>query len=334
MLKQVLIIQTASLGDVILSTALAESLHNLYPDLQLDYLIKNGYQGLFAGHPFIRKVYTFDKSKGKYRNLFQLISEFRKTGYDAVINVQRFASSGLITALSGAPHRCGFDKNPFSFAFNHKCRHIISHKSPAGHEITRNFGLISWIQGIGQAKPVLYPDPQNAGSDIKELFNNQYITISPSSLWFTKQYPAEKWIEFIQALPSGIRVVLLGGKDDRELCETIRTRSGTRNMKVLAGELNFLMSAHVMKGAVMNFVNDSAPMHLASSVNAPVTAVFCSTVPEFGFGPLSDNASVVETRHSLSCRPCGLHGHRQCPEKHFSCALSIERKQLLDRLDL
>lgn len=333
MLKQVLIIQTASLGDVILSTALAESLHNLYPDLQTDYLIKKGYQGLFEGHPFIRKVYTFDKSKDKYRNLFQLVSEFRKTRYDAVINVQRFASSGLITALSGARHRCGFDKNPFSFAFNHKSRHIISHTSPTGHEITRNHGLISWIQDIKPAKPVLYPDPEKAGSNINELFKDQYITISPSSLWFTKQYPAEKWIEFIQALPSGIRVVLLGGKDDRELCETISALSGTRNIKVLAGELNFLMSAYVMKGAVMNYVNDSAPMHLASSVDAPVTAVFCSTVPEFGFGPLSGNASVVETQRQLSCRPCGLHGHRKCPEKHFSCALSIEPKQLLERLD-
>ena len=334
MLKQVLIIQTASLGDVILSTALAESLHNLYPDLKIDYLIKNGYQGLFAGHPFIRKVHTFDKSKGKYRNIFQLISEFRKTGYDAVINVQRFASSGLITALSGARLKCGFGKNPFSFAFNHKSRHIISHTSPSGHEITRNHSLISWIQNIKPAKPALYPDISNAGENIKDLFKQPFITISPSSLWFTKQYPAEKWIELIQALPSGIRVVLLGGRDDRGLCESIRSRSASRNIEVFAGELNFLMSAYVMKGAVMNYVNDSAPMHLASAVNAPVTAVYCSTVPQFGFGPLSDNASVVETRHSPSCRPCGLHGHKQCPEKHFSCALSIETEQLLERLDL
>ena len=82
----------------------------------------------------------------------------------------------------------------------------------------------------------------------------------------------------------------------------------------------------------LNFVNDSAPMHLASSVNAPVTAIFCSTVTSFGFGPLSDNSVVLETDEKLDCRPCGLHGLRECPEKHFKCAISIEKEKLLERV--
>jgi ADP-heptose:LPS heptosyltransferase len=79
----------------------------------------------------------------------------------------------------------------------------------------------------------------------------------------------------------------------------------------------------------MNYVNDSAPMHFASAVNAPVTAVYCSTIPEFGFGPLSDNSHVVEIDKPLYCRPCGLHGYSSCPEKHFRCALEIENDQLM-----
>ena len=55
-----------------------------------------------------------------------------------------------------------------------------------------------------------------------------------------------------------------------------------------------------MKDAKMNYVNDSAPMHIASAVNAPVTAVFCSTVPEFGFGPLSDVSIIVRKRKSYT----------------------------------
>lgn len=74
----------------------------------------------------------------------------------------------------------------------------------------------------------------------------------------------------------------------------------------------------------MNYVNDSAPMHLCSAVNAPVTAIYCSTIPEFGFGPLSDNSHILQTKEKLSCRPCGLHGFKSCPEKHFKCAWGIE----------
>jgi heptosyltransferase-2 len=87
-----------------------------------------------------------------------------------------------------------------------------------------------------------------------------------------------------------------------------------------------------MKKALMNYVNDSAPMHLASAVNAPVTAVYCSTVPAFGFGPLSDNSTIIEAFPEPECRPCGLHGLRQCPLGHFNCAETIKTEQLLHRL--
>jgi heptosyltransferase-2 len=68
-------------------------------------------------------------------------------------------------------------------------------------------------------------------------------------------------------------------------------------------------------------------------VNANVTAVFCSTVPAFGFGPLSDKSFVVEKNDKLYCRPCGLHGKKSCPEGHFKCANDIRIDQLMKPLE-
>jgi len=79
----------------------------------------------------------------------------------------------------------------------------------------------------------------------------------------------------------------------------------------------------------MNYVNDSAPLHIASAMKAPVTAIFCSTVPAFGFGPLNANGRVVETTENLDCRPCGLHGYKACPKGHFKCAMNIDPSALL-----
>ena len=83
----------------------------------------------------------------------------------------------------------------------------------------------------------------------------------------------------------------------------------------------------------MNYANDSAPMHLASAMNAPISAIYCSTVPSFGFGPLSDNSFIIETIEKLACRPCGLHGLRECPLGHFDCAQTIETSQLLATIE-
>jgi heptosyltransferase-2 len=87
-----------------------------------------------------------------------------------------------------------------------------------------------------------------------------------------------------------------------------------------------------MAGALMNYMNDSAPMHLASAINAPTTAIFCSTIPAFGFGPLADDRAVIESDQKLACRPCGIHGSKDCPEKHFDCAEKISVKSLVARL--
>ena len=82
----------------------------------------------------------------------------------------------------------------------------------------------------------------------------------------------------------------------------------------------------------MNYVNDSAPMHLCSAMNAPCSAVFCSTVPKFGFGPLSEKSFIIQTTEELECRPCGIHGFKECPIKTFECANSIDISLLLDKL--
>jgi heptosyltransferase-2 len=79
----------------------------------------------------------------------------------------------------------------------------------------------------------------------------------------------------------------------------------------------------------MNYTNDSAPLHLASAINAPTRAIFCSTIKDFGFTPLSTDSAVIETDLELDCRPCGLHGHEACPKGHFKCALSIDVEKMV-----
>jgi len=161
---------------------------------------------------------------------------------------------------------------------------------------------------------------------------NKYICVAPASVWFTKQFPATQWADLLGQLPSDLMVYMLGAPGDRSLCESIKEISGNANVSNLSGQLNFLQSAALMKDAEMNYVNDSAPMHFASAMNAPVAAVYCSTIPAFGFGPLSDNKYIIEVESSLNCRPCGLHGKAKCPLDHFHCASMIRTEQLLNVL--
>ena len=319
-----LIIQTAFIGDVVLATSIIENIHAAYPDAEIDFLVRLGNESLLRGHPYIRKVLIWNKKEKKMQHLFRMLNVIRKEKYDKVINVQRYAATGILTALSGAKEKIGFDKNPFSFMFSRKIVHHFS----GMHEIERNHLLISHFIDAPAMRPRLYPSQQDE-EKIQKYTGHPFITISPASVWFTKQYPPLKWAAFMNKLSDHYTIYLVGGPDDRSLSEAIIQMTNTKSPVDLCGELSFLQSAALMKYAHMNFVNDSAPMHFASAMNAPVAAVYCSTVPEFGYGPLSDIKYIIQRRESLYCRPCGLHGFAACPEGHFKCALEIEDEQLL-----
>ena len=327
--KHILVIQTAFIGDVILATALLEKLHTHLPEAKIDMLVRKGNEALLKDHPYLNELIIWDKQGSKYGSLYSILKQIRSSNYDAVVNTQRFGATGMLTAFSGSTIKSGFAKNPFSIGFTHAVPHEIGDGT---HETERNQKLIEPFTDSVAAKPKLYPSEFDFNF-IKQFTNLSYITISPTSVWFTKQFPIAKWVDFIDHLPTNLNVFLLGGPDDKLKNNELIAKCKNNVPDNLAGKLSFLQSAALMSKAKMNFVNDSGPLHLCSAMNAPVTAVFCSTIPSFGFTPLSDVQTVIETTKNLDCRPCGLHGKTACPKGHFDCANTITSNQLLDVLD-
>jgi heptosyltransferase-2 len=331
-MQKILVIQTAFIGDVVLATALLESLHQQYPQSSIDIVVRKGNEPLFNEHPFINELIVWDKKQHKYLNWLSILKKIRAKHYDVLINLQRFAATGLWTVLSNANTTIGFDKNPFSFLFTHKVKHDVSGNGL--HEINRNYALINSLGLLTLAMPKLYPT--NSDYEKLKVYQAQkYITIAPASVWFTKQFPLTAWVSFINELKFEGPIYILGGPADKALGDKIINEvvslhsSASKKIINLSGALGFLASAALQQKAVLNYVNDSAPMHFCSAVNAPVVAIYCSTIPAFGFGPLSTNSFIVETKEKLACRPCGLHGKKQCPLGHFNCAHSIENAQLI-----
>lgn len=334
---KILIIQTAFIGDVILATSLANLVKTSFPKSQVDFLLRKGNEGLLKNHPSIDNIIIWDKKEGKYRNLISLALKARKVKYDHVLNIQRFASSGIFMALCGAKNKIGFDKNPLSFIFNKKIKHKIPYQIQDGflHEVQRNALLLEPIiehfslpnaKDIPPTLAISNEDQQKAASFSKE----NYLVLAPSSVWFTKQWQKSKWIELKEKLQQEYQLLFIGGPDDKEYIDSIIGE--TENCINLCGKLNLIQSAALMKNAKRVFVNDSAPLHLASSVQAKTTAIFCSTVTDFGYTPLSKDSTVIQLTPRLECMPCGLHGKKQCPLGHFNCSAMIEVQKVIETI--
>ena len=320
-MNKILIIQTAFIGDVILATALIESIAKEHPESKIDFVLRKGNEGILKNHPLLNSVIIWNKKDSKYGNLKKLIGELRQEEYDLLINLQRFGSSGYLSWRAKAKIKVGFKKNPFSFCYTYKTEHKIGNGT---HEIERNQALLENIGSFSLKKPKLYPS-DFAYQKAKNIRGEApLIVMAPSSVWFTKQLPQNKWIQLIKLQAPDTQIVLIGGNADKEYLDNLVVKSELKTVQNMAGELDLLESAALISLAEMTYVNDSAPLHLASSVDAPVTAFFCSTIPDFGFGPLSDQMRIVQIEENLACRPCGLHGKKECPKGHFDCGQKID----------
>lgn len=333
--KTILIIQTAFIGDTILASQFARAVKDQYPEAKIHFFLRKGNESVILGLTSIEKVWVWDKQGGKVRNLFRLISALREIRYDMVFNLHRHFNSGLISALMKSPFKAGFKQNPLSIFYTHKVNHLIPHKSPIGvwHEVQRNLQLLkeaapnlSIVDNSKIYKPEL-PLQEKNFAKILPFSDGDYFVVAPASVWFTKAWSEHKYRELTQELSKLGKVLFIGAPSDKDLCDRIRL--GIHHTENLCGALNLLDSAALMKKAKRVFVNDSAPLHLASCVNAKTTAIFCSTVKDFGYTPLADDSVVVDVGNSLACRPCGLHGHNACPLGHFKCSEDIQIRQVL-----
>ena len=336
--KTILIIQTAFIGDTILASQFARSVKDQFPDSKIHFFLRKGNESVIQGLSSIDRVWVWDKQGGKVRNLFRLIQELRTIRFDFVFNLHRHFNSGLITALMKASQKIGFRQNPLSMFYSQKINHLIPHvpvenEKVVWHEVQRNLQLLvaaaPKFEISSRAKdyrPEL-PVTQKNRDKVSSYTNGSYFVIAPASVWFTKAWSESKFRELTQELSCMGQVYFIGAQADSELCE--RIRENIEHTTNLCGKLNLLDSAALMENARRVFVNDSAPLHLASCVNAKTTAIFCSTVPAFGYTPLAEDSVVVDTGDKLNCRPCGLHGHKDCPLKHFKCSLDIDVKKVL-----
>lgn len=336
-IENILVVQTAFIGDVILTLPLVQVLKEYFAFSNIDVVVVPRAAELLANHPAIGETIVYDKrgADAGWKGFKRLLQVIRSKKYDLALLPHRSLRSGLLAFLAGIPLRIGFSKSvarPF---------YSKSVKLEKGlHEIERNLSLLG---GIGiehhqKVLPDLYPSEQ-AKKKVDRLLADfglsdahNLIGIAPGTVWNTKRWLEEGFAVLIKQLSeNGWKSVLLGGKGDEALCSEILALSGDTHAHSLAGKLSLLESAELLRRCRSLVSNDSAPMHLAVAMRTPVVAIFGATVPAFGFAPYGEHDVVVETR-GLSCRPCSNHGGEKCPIKTFECMKQITPEKVFMRL--
>jgi heptosyltransferase-2 len=326
-IKKVLIIQTAFIGDVILTLPLVQEAKKRFKQAEIHFLTIPQSKNLVETHPDISHLWIFDKHKEEKSlfNLVKLARRVKKFNYDLAIVPHRSLRSALIPFFAGIPHRIGFNKSSGFFLFNKTIKYINSI-----HEIDRNLYLLGFIPDHEKQKilPEIYPTVSDREKVQHWIKNNvkkmNIIAFAPGSVWPTKRWPAEYWgILAKYLLPLKFEIILIGSQADKILLPKIQEPLTNLKIRECFGKFSLRQTAYLLKKCRLLVCNDSAPTHLAVGMGTPVLTIFGPTIPGFGFYPYGRQNGIAEIK-SLSCRPCSIHGGTKCPKTHFKCMVDLK----------
>ncbi len=332
-----LFIQTAFLGDLLLSVPFLKQVRNWDPDSNLSLVCRQGFGFFMKELGLCHQVFEFDKITKSLTDQKVLKEEF-----DYVFCPHQSLTSHRLVQKIKSGHKLGYHKFWNASFFSQRVHRRLDWPEavrqmqllgPVCKSIERKLktfshtkeSIPSWSR---MDMPCLsWKDSeycelvQRKNMDFRILEEN-YICMAPGSVWPTKQWPLDSFLRVANQLyKKGLAIVLIGSSGERSLGEKLKSKAP--HCCSVIGDLSLMESVMVLARSRGLVCNDSGAMHMASLLSLPTLALFGPTVPELGYKPWNPKARVFETRELL-CRPCGQHGSHHCPIGTHQCMTSID----------
>lgn len=343
-----LIIQTAFLGDLVLAIPLMRQTANIYPDDRLVVVVRKGLASALDGLQFIDEVIEVDKSSPSQWK--RQSEELAKRNWGHVICPHQSPRTALLVRrLKASGQRVGFKAWWNKLAFDQLVERplhlpdalrqlslltaVHSRFAEEFSEISdrtdlfNDKGAVELVDFRGIDIPIwaaLNLDDRPGTSRTADTSKTVYL--APGSTWATKQWTIEGYIEVAQQLKSeGFHVEIVGAPNERPLGDAIcRQVGGVVNR---AGDWKLSETIEAFRKGRLLVANDSGAIHLAALAGLPTVSIFGPTTLELGFRPWQRRAIVVQK--NLPCRPCGRHGHRECPIKTHECMKDLNSSEVV-----
>lgn len=343
---KILVIQTAFLGDLLLSTPLLKNLRRLYPHVEIFLVCRRGFGSLFKQLSLVEHVFEIEK---KNKKSYSLVTEsLSRETFDLLLAPHESFTTAQMVRKLNAKTKVGFRKWWNKTIFDRRVSKDYSlpdalrqlslmtgMDEEVGNRIEKfkseqkkwksRFGLLSPVPDWASAIVSL---PTNEMSKESYSFlSDKFIVLFPGSVWKTKQWIAEGFYDVLRYFhQKQYQIVLLGTQQEFELCQGL-SRGFDKTFN-LAGKTNLLESLQILARSEFVFANDSAGQHLAALVGVNTISIFGPTVQSLGYRAWNSRAVIVE-KSGLTCRPCGKHGHHRCPVGTHECMTSIGSKMVI-----
>lgn len=309
-----------------LTTPLIQAIKHKHPESKISFCVRPEYAPLFQGLDVIDEIIPFDKRNAYsgISGIFRFAKELKSKSFDMVIAPHKSFRTNWTLYLADIPVRIGFAESAFATLLT-----ATRARDMDLHEVQRNMLL---YEAAFDELPEKFPLIVNIDKEAKERFSSlgeKLVGIAPGSVWATKMWPADRFAQVADWLKeAGYTPVIIGSPEDVPAAEALMKSSKHEHIN-LCGKTSLKELPALISNFKLLVTNDSGPMHIAVAAGVRCVAVFGPTVKNLGFTPYDETSRVAEVE-GLECRPCGLHGHKKCPKKHFKCMLEVTAEDVID----
>jgi lipopolysaccharide heptosyltransferase II len=336
----ILLVRLRLIGDVVFTTPAIRAIRRHFPDAKVSYIVEEEAAAVVRGNPHLDEVIVASSphAPGRLRADLALVHRLRAEQYDLAIDFHCGPRSSLLTWLSGAPRRIGFEVAGRSWMYTIRVPRPRALRPR--HSVQTQWDL---LLPLGIAPPDPETDPTEMPPDpvVSAALNGRLtragvpkdaplVVVHVSAGNPFRRWPAESFVDLVCRLVSSDsrrRVVLTSGPSDAgaaaRIAELARTQLGEphRAAVLQIGEFELAELRSLIGRASLYIGGDSGPLHVAGTTRVPVVGLYGPTLPVRSepWRPRSVISEAAEVG-PLPCRPCD---QRRCEPGDFRCLTGI-----------
>ena len=302
--KNILVVRTDRIGDVILTTPALGALRQCFANARITLLVAASTKELVDRNAHVNEILVDDRG-GRHagvRGFWQLVAELKKKRFDLAVIYHTKRRTNLACFLARIPHRIGYKNNKYGFLLTHPVkdkRHLgQKHESEYCLELLSPLGVTS-----ADETPMIsihleaeqWADELFAG--LKFDHDNPPFAIHMGASDPSKCWPLDNFFHVMTHIMAGYNApILLVGSQGLKPKASVLAQRYEGHIFDLCGETNLSQLASVLKRCRMLISNDSGPVHIAAAVGTPVVSIFTRNQPGINperWRPLEPRSRVI-----------------------------------------
>ena len=345
----ILLVRLRLIGDVVFTTPIIGALRRHYPTARLLYLVEDAAAPVVSAHPDLSSVIVIRHSRGvdRLRDDVRLAVQLRRERVDMAIDLHGGPRSAFLTWATRAPVRVGYDVPGRSWMYTRVVHRPRTYQPR--HAVENQWDLLAAVDPALAAPPDRTRDrtrmavPADVIAETLATLaargvtaDDRLVVLHVSAGNAFRRWPEASFAEVAATLasaPHACTVLITAGPSDREAAARVmagaRTMAGADAARIVDAEhLSLWALRAVCDRAALFIGGDSGPLHIASTSDVPIVAIYGPTLPERSepWRPSSIPTTNVDGG-PLPCRPCD---QRVCAPGDFRCLTQVTASAVTD----